>query len=158
GDATSRHERTCAFLDMAVEIPEDVGVGEGPQQTGLGGYVNLLPFPRLFSVGVGPLSAHRGVGSSPTVGLRKRYAEGGAIRITGERHASAERHNLNVGRFELGVGSGLAEGRNGGQYDARINVAQRAVPQIESVQIARRKRLDDKIGFGCEPEKNFAAL
>ena len=103
-------------------------------------------------------SSHRRVGSGPNIGLRKAHSERRTIRIAGERHATAQRHDLDIGSFELAVRAGLAERGDGSQYHARIDAAQRSITEFKTLQIAGGETFNDEIGFGRKPRKDFAAF
>src|SRR5438128_7820742 len=120
---------------------------KSPKQAGLGGHVDLLSLAGSFAVVVSYQSSHRGVRSGPNIRLRKRHAQRRTVRVAGQRHATAQRHDLDIGSFELAVRAGLAERGDGSQYHARIDAAQRSITEFKTLQIAGGETFNDEIGF-----------
>src|SRR5262245_52337426 len=156
GNPPPGNERASTLFQLAVEIPERMGVGERPEQTSLRRDIDLLSLTGELTMIVCDQRAHRSIGAGPAVGLWKRNTQRRTIRIAGQRHAAARCHDFNIRGFELAVGSGLTKRRDRRKHQPRIDLGQCCVAQIESIEIARRESLDHEIRFGNELSKELA--
>ena len=71
GNTPAGHKGAGPFFQVAVQIPKGMGVGKGPEHTGLSRDIHLLSLTGALAVEVSDERAYRGVGSGPLVGLRK---------------------------------------------------------------------------------------
>src|SRR5919106_2955766 len=78
-----------------------------------------------------------------------------AARMATEIHQATHRKSDDVWSFEIAIGSGLSETGNRGHHQSRIDGLERAIAELESIEIARRLVFNQHIGMTHELTKRF---
>ena len=121
---TPGHEGTGARRCRAGNVDERRRMSQRRDHRGLGRHVDQLAMAAARSRGQRHRCAHRRLGPSPGVGLRRAHAHRFAARLAGERHGAGGSHDFDIGRAPLRLRPGQPEWRDRHQDQARIEARQ----------------------------------
>ena len=146
-----------AVVDLLLVGVEPDHVLLGGQRL-LHGHVDPVAGARAFTPMQRRDDAQRGHEAAEVIGLGLGRRARGAVRIAGDGHQPAHGEHHEVVVREPAVGTPLAEPRDGGHDEGRVDLPEPRVVQLQPGQPSRRVAFDQDVGAGNQRSQPVAVF